>query len=696
MNKWELRNSDIELIYIYVERVVDEFEQDVYTNISLNLSSNIIAAYDYENGLIKIEKRKNVPENFWMVDQNSDTNIMSNTLVLGENGTGKTTLLELIYAGNLEGIEESLGNYLFLYSIRGSDTYYIKSCGLKWIEQIDLGKHNIIKLSEQKKQIKGCKEVYSYFCKIQKPQMPVKKGYYGLITIDNMGKIEIEQYVIELDTFQQRRAYWTKMPMNGIYLSTSIIENEETGRFVSRKSIHHENIVTNLDITQFIFDDMKQTDSIIKSNPYLSFSNITVKNLTTNRQEFLDDSIRTYDYLGMNFPIKSETEHKYRFFATMWISFMIRLSQNQLLQKNIIECFNKETTYKAIYDNIKSQFTNLFIYNSNELFDRYQKVLQAVENLDEKMFECSVRTKHKFRLDWSMPIGIIENNCEWCKQITEFMNTKEDFENNLQREIQKKRITWKYIPNFMLNHNISNMSTGETILISNVFSKITKNMNRIINNDKGPYKKSVLLIMDEPDCTFHIRWTQLLVKYLIEFLNIHYPNFSFQIIMTSHMPFLATDFPRGNIICIPSEEWKQCHCGKEIAWLDGSNLLDNREIYNSLKAFTPSYGFMSNYYDVVKEDFFVDVPIGMFAQNKFDNLKKKVDLITGSTSEQELKNIAMEIELIDEPVLKKYVYDAYQEKLDKLVGRNELEQEAALLEKRLDEINRRLKYMREE
>lgn len=692
MNKRDLRNSEIELIYFYVEEIIDEFGQDIYTNISLNLSSNMLVAYDYEKGILKIEKKKSIPDNFWSLEQNEDTNIINNVLILGENGTGKTTLLELIYAGNLENIEKKLGNYMFLYSIKDSESYYIKSNGLKWIEQIDFETCNSIKLTKGKTPVKDSEEFFSYYCKITDTRYPIVYGYYGLITVDDTGKINIDKNVIEIVTLPQKKEYWSRIPMNGIYLSTAITESEETGRFVSRKRIHHENTVTSSEIAEFILKDMQRRDGIIKSNPYMSFSNITVKNLTRNREVFKDDFLNLCGTLNMKYREISETEKKYQFFALVWISFMLRLYENQLLDKNFMKCLEEVTTYKAIYENSKKLFLKLFIYKSNQLNETYYKFLQAVEDLDEEIFEYSKFRRVPFGVSWNVSMATIAKRDDWSNQIVNFIHAKDEFERSIQLQIQKK-CTWDYIPNFIMNHHISDMSSGETILISNVFSKISKNMIVALNRNNEP--RSVLLIMDEPECTFHIRWTQRFTKYLIEFLNAYYPSFSFQIIMTSHMPFLATDYPRGNIICIPGEDWKKEHHKHDQNWLDGRRLLDDREMYNSLQAFTPNYGFMSNYYDVVRDNFFVDVPIGMFAQNKFDNLKKKVDLITGSTSEHELKNIAMEIELIDEPVLKKYVHDAFQEKLDKLVGRNELEQEAALLKKRLDEINRRLKDMRE-
>ena len=344
MNKRDLRNSDVELIYIYIERIADGFNNDIYTNISLNLSSNIVVAYDYENGLLMINKKKIIPDDFWSLKQNMDTNITNNVLILGENGIGKTTLLEMIYAGNLESIEGRLGNYMLLYTIKGSDKYYIKSAGLKWIDRIDLDTCSSIKLAEEKSPVKNSDEFYSCFCRMKKPNKSIVKGYFGLISVDCSGKIGIDEHVIEMDTAVQRKEHWTRMPMNGIYLPTSITENEETGRFVSRKRIHHENIVTNSDITEFIIKDMQKEEGIIKSNPYLSFSNITVKDLCRNKKAYNDDFKKVYNYLGMNSMKKSEIERKYQFFAIMWIAFMLRLYENQFLDKNFVMSLKKSIT----------------------------------------------------------------------------------------------------------------------------------------------------------------------------------------------------------------------------------------------------------------------------------------------------------------------------------------------------------------
>lgn len=695
MDKKDLRNADIELVYIYIEKITDEFEQEVYSNISVNLSGNIMAAYDYEKGLLRIEKKETVPDNFWSTRERENTNILNNILILGENGAGKTTLLEMIYAGNLENIENRLGNYMFLYSIKGTDRYYIKSFGLKWLDDLKRDAvHTSIKSEEEKTKVRECGGVLSYLCQVKRENIPTTTGYCGLATIDSSGKIIIDSNAAELNTQSQVRERWSRSPMNGIFLSTALNPDEEPVRFLARKQIHPKAVVTKSEMTEFICNDMRKEKRIIKSKPYLFLSNITVGNLTKEREVFKTELEEIYKDITVGAEMKTARDKKYQFFTVLWIAFLLRLQVNQLLTEKLKDCLVVAPTYKEIYDHTVNLFTRLFQYESAQLFERYGKLLQAVDRLDEKLF-LGVRFERKSNAySWNVSIEKIAQNNEWYAQLMEFLRLKDDFEYNLQKKIQNER-TWDRIPGFMMNHRISNMSSGETILIAHVFAKIAKNMKMIMKQELGTYSKSVLLIMDEPDCTFHIRWTQQFTEYLIEFLNTHYPNFSFQIIMTSHMPFLATDYPRGNIICIPREEWIESREDTNLTWVDGSRLLDNKDMYQSLKAFTPDYGFMSNYYDLVKDNFFVDVPIGMFAQNKFDHLKERVDAIRENTSPRELEHIRMEIELIDEPVLKKYIYDAFQEKKIDRMSRAEMEETAALLRKQLEEIDLRLNNMRE-
>ena len=160
------------------------------------------------------------------------------------------------------------------------------------------------------------------------------------------------------------------------------------------------------------------------------------------------------------------------------------------------------------------------------------------------------------------------------------------------------------------------------------------------------------------------------------------------------MPFLSTDFPRNNIICIPSNDWVEKNTGlyNQINWLDGKSIQLNQELdFSGIRAFAPNYGLLSNYYDIVKDDFFVDTPTGAFSQLKFNNIKKNVDSIDANTSDEMINEIQAEIDLIDEPVLKKYIQDALEDKLHESPNIATLKQEAEQLQNRLDIIREQIR-----
>jgi hypothetical protein len=173
-------------------------------------------------------------------------------------------------------------------------------------------------------------------------------------------------------------------------------------------------------------------------------------------------------------------------------------------------------------------------------------LVSLVLNLTEEPFESLVYVYKKTGFSLRFSSDYISQNPPWGDQIYEFIKVKDEFNEQLQKEIQKNITTWPFMPDYLLNQKISNISSGEYALIRNTFANLNAGISII---KTYPFNlKSILLILDEPDCTFHIRWSQQFVKYLILYLNKRYPEYSFQIIMTSHMPFLSTDFPRNKTI----------------------------------------------------------------------------------------------------------------------------------------------------
>ncbi|WP_448762137.1 hypothetical protein, partial [Acinetobacter tandoii] len=76
----------MELLYIFVKKVREE-----NYDIGFNLSNNYNVSYDKIDRRISIEnKKRNFPDNFFGI------NIVNVNAIVGKNGVGKTTLLNLM------------------------------------------------------------------------------------------------------------------------------------------------------------------------------------------------------------------------------------------------------------------------------------------------------------------------------------------------------------------------------------------------------------------------------------------------------------------------------------------------------------------------------------------------------------------------------------------------------------------------
>ena len=177
--------------------------------------------------------------------------------------------------------------------------------------------------------------------------------------------------------------------------------------------------------------------------------------------------------------------------------------------------------------------------------------------------------------------------------------------------------------------------------------------------------KNIILLLDEPENSFHPEWQRLLLDNLIHFLKNALSFYSFQIILTSHSPILASDFPKSNIIFLDKDANGNCEVISSIS-------RDNT--------------FGANIHTLYKNSFFLNgLPIGEFAKKKinklFEELERGVDRPT----------ILQEIQLIGEPLLKDQLMKLYKqhkdlpENIDKRIA--QLEEEVKVLKSKLNDKN---------
>ncbi|KAA6347491.1 hypothetical protein EZS27_005046 [termite gut metagenome] len=187
------------------------------------------------------------------------------------------------------------------------------------------------------------------------------------------------------------------------------------------------------------------------------------------------------------------------------------------------------------------------------------------------------------------------------------------------------------------------MSSGERQFIYAVSTLVyhIKNVLSIQQAHRIRYR-NINLILDEVEICFHPEYQRKFVDNLIRtiqrlHLNTHC---SFNIIIATHSPFILSDIPMSNIL-----------------YLDEGKKKDKTEFINP---------FGANINDILKQSFFLENGfLGEFARNK---IKSLLEILTKHKNEIKWNNEWNEntsqdfIELIGEPIIKELLQSIYNEK----------------------------------
>lgn len=182
----------------------------------------------------------------------------------------------------------------------------------------------------------------------------------------------------------------------------------------------------------------------------------------------------------------------------------------------------------------------------------------------------------------------------------------------------------------------TNLSSGEQEYIEG-FGSIIKILSEITPNSKCT---SRVLLLDEPDRTFHPQWTSNYIFKLMKILNRfgENNNISFQLIITTHSPFMVSDVLKEDIYKI-------------------EDIDKNRIITNS------DSGFASNYYDIMKDSFFLTDSVGEFAKEKIEYINNQIN---GAKNISELSRLEKYINVIGDDYLKTILEVNYRKKINEI------------------------------
>lgn len=211
-------------------------------------------------------------------------------------------------------------------------------------------------------------------------------------------------------------------------------------------------------------------------------------------------------------------------------------------QKSCIQALQRITTSSYTFNGIKKYYYELiiiiieFINIEENLFEDFKIALKSFEEFFEKEEEHNISYTYKesmliLELNKNSKIEIIQPF--FCNFLDEPNRKMLDESPSVFDNFIKADIAW--------------LSDGEKENLS-LFTEISEQIT-VHHEDK----KNYILLFDEIERTMHPEMCRHFISDLINFLNA-YPEKKFQIIISSHSPFIISDIRKENILLLSKED----------------------------------------------------------------------------------------------------------------------------------------------
>jgi len=641
----------------------------------------------------KIECNNTVPEKLY---EKSGLDIQISALV-GKNGSGKSSLLELLYAScyviaSKKGI---LPNIDFVS---------------KEIEKIEIPQYST---EEEIKQLKGIEKFLNYLF----PEKGITNITVNYTIEDdkrkelNFKKKQIEDIYKELYVeifYEIGKEYYSILltpshPNIEIYniSSNKIVTDFKFYNIVINYSIYglNENILGDWVSDLFHKNDGYQTPIVI--NPYRREGNIDVNSelhlaqtrlitniLLTDNREILSgkeiDSVYFELDTNKNKPEEQDISVKSNYGTFNKVYNVLYDSNNYYLEEGEEK---KIPHFKELMNYVLCKVKKI-----SEVYKEYRDIAPFEGNkVSQKFLEKLADDKSHITLKLRQVLNIIrfnllreDNDSKWEKKedgVLHFELKIDDLIKRIKKVDTSNLKKDELIPigcyRFIINvkndtnnndsvSNINVLSSGEQHLVHTMQSVLYHilNVNSVHNSiSKKTKYKYINIVFDEIELYFHPEYQRRFVFELLERLDSlkkggNIDNIKgINILFCTHSPFILSDIPKENVLFLGDE-------------------MDFKT-------------FGANITISLASSFFMEYLIGEFAKTKITNIIEKLNKISNDKeNNNDKENILKTIRLIDEPILRNKLIEMYYEKFvgtkDKaLKKQGEKEQEVETLAKRL-------------
>lgn len=529
-------------------------------NFQVNFDKSYNIEFEYKKNRIKkliIKKNINkIPKHFY------GRNINSINIIIGKNGTGKSSILEMMSLfDRVNGTYKSYADYprefLIIYKTNNEKEFvlegYHENDDDKYFEFLKMPKDSLTFL------------VNYYTFKMTKNYEFI--GTNNPKNLKDTGILRIKYGEEKINFFEKKYSY-EEAEQGNYKINTGVSEGNKATiyeYFINKKNIQSElyrdaNIVIEIPELDFYIDKIKKPFEIIKE---IKLFNIL------KEEKIKGVVIKNYSNYLFSYKIWEIIENK-----SFQVDEILNIIKTEKIKLKKIK--NTEQILEKLLDEIKEY------ENVKELSNKIHEILLLLNDVQvsELNFKRKTNILKKYKIK-----GIDSRTKKFLEKYDEIVNYP----------WTNKRL---YLPEFekILNITEEGMSDGERVRV-NIFSTIHRFLGE---NGELKNKKYVTLLFDEVEMFLHPEWSRTFLHDLLLELK-DYRDKQFKIIFASHSPFLLSDICSKGVIYLEKKERK--------------TILKEIEIKN----------FGANIIDLFKNTMFLKSTFGEFATEKIKKVVKKID-----------------------------------------------------------------------
>jgi len=638
----------MELLYLWVKKY-----NDFILDKGFNFSSEFIIDYDNDSKKLEIKMDSLFINNFFKSD--TKVNILNISAIIGANGVGKTTILDLI-KGNLCKGEGGIKNHMLIVfkdhinnilKIRYSNEINILNL-LALKKKYDVKEYKITNTTNG--DIKDFDETsFIFYSNIfdGRREFPNEELVTNLLNISTNNLLYKDYYDFRNPNYKYKnlseRNLYTINGTNPLVVHRKYetkrqlyFKKDKYGDNCNIEIPNQINIILNEINIKSVFPAFEK--SVLDSNlidsikitselKVINTFNLICQKSETNFRKYKESVNSNVDFLNYIFAksiyfdfINNNSKYKYSLYISNLDSLEFNINKNLILELKLF--------FKNILSNINSNKSN-FTYEppQNELKIYLNSIIKFIDSFDK--FTIGFKSKDIKLNETSVIINVHD------------FRVKADIINNLVTEYLNIFPTLDFI-----DFEWPDLSTGQKAKL-NFYSRFYELINQKVNK-YGQLKNNIILLIDEGELFYHPEWQKYFVSDLINYLpnvwsNKEANNINLQIIITSNSPLIISDLPKSNIIFLTR---------KENGKLETAQLEDQKQT------------FASNIHTLFTDSFFVKGGlIGEFAKNKIDYV---INLLQNSRfknlSEKQINEILSIINIIGEPVIKNKLIRMFENK----------------------------------